>query len=105
MKPKLKLFILRKIIILILFPLLGFSQSKNKFCETLAQVNKLILENHFKPKSINDSLSAYVFETFLENLDSNNSLFLASDINELKKHKFKIDNYINSNKCDFINDF
>ena len=96
---------MRKIIILILFPLLGFSQSEKKFCETLAQVNKLILENHFKPKSINDSLSAYVFETFLENLDSNNSLFLASDINELKKHKFKIDNYINSNKCDFINEF
>jgi carboxyl-terminal processing protease len=96
---------LRKIILFILFPILGISQNDKNPCATLSQINKLIQENHYNPKPINDSLSVYVFNSFLENLDQNNSLFLNSDINELKKHKFKIDNYINDKNCSFLDDF
>ncbi len=82
-----------------------FAQSDSISCETLSKITKLIKEKHLQPKPIDDSLSVYVFKTFLENLDENNSLFLTSDIVDLNKHKFKIDNYINNQNCDFIDSF
>ncbi len=96
---------MRKIILFLLIPILGFSQNIDNTCVTLSQINKLIQDNHYKPKSLNDSLSVFVFNAFLDNLDKNNSLFLSADILKLKKHKFKIDNYIIDQKCSFLDEF
>lgn len=96
---------MRTILILLLFPIIGISQNEKNPCATLNQINKLIQEKHYCPKPIDDSLSVYVFEAFLDELDSNNSLFLKSEINELKKYKFKIDNFINEQNCSFLDVF
>lgn len=93
---------LKKLLLLLLFPIFSIAQSDKNACETLSLISKLIKENHFKPKPIDDSLSVYVFDTFLEKLDQNNSLFISSEIVELKKHKFKIDNYIKDGNCSFL---
>lgn len=93
---------MQKIWFLLFFSVLAFSQSKNNACSTLSKINKLIQEKHYRPKTIDDSLSVYIFNTFLEKLDDNNSLFLASDITELKKHQYKIDNYIKEENCNFL---
>ena len=93
---------MKKILLLLLFPIFSIAQSDKNPCETLSLISKLIKENHFKPKPIDDSLSVYVFDTFLEKLDQNNSLFISSEIVELKKHKFKIDNYIKDGNCSFL---
>ena len=79
-----------------------FSQNAQNACATLFQINKIIQEKHYKPRPIDDSLSVYVFEEFLDKLDENNTLFLASEINILKKNKFKIDDNILNQKCDFL---
>jgi carboxyl-terminal processing protease len=94
-----------KLYFYLFFPLLVFSQSTNKSCETLSKINQLIQEKHYQPKPLNDELSVFVFNNFIENLDNDNSLFLSSEIDFLKKHKLKIDNYIKDNNCSFINDF
>ena len=60
---------------------------------------------HYNPKPIDDSLSVYVFETLLENLDSDKNIFLKSEYDYLSKYKYKLDDYLNSNDCSFFADF
>ena len=91
-------------ILFLIFPLFVFGQTNKTACETLFQINKVIQEKHYKPKALNDSLSKFVFTAFLSELDENNRLFLASDINTLKKHQYKIDDYIKDKDCQFLED-
>ncbi len=91
--------------LVLLLPLLALSQKEKNPCETLASINALIQENHYSPKPIDDSLSVYVFKTFLSRLDEENRLFIEPEINELKKHEYQIDDYINGHDCAFIHDF
>ena len=91
--------------LVLLLPLLALSQKEKNPCETLASINTLIQENHYHPKPIDDSLSVYVFKTFLSRLDEENRLFIAPEINELKKHEYQIDNNINAHDCSFLHDF
>ncbi|QBZ98680.1 S41 family peptidase [Flavobacterium sangjuense] len=91
--------------LVLLLPLLALSQKEKNPCETLASINALIQENHYSPKPIDDSLSVYAFKTFLSRLDEENRLFIAPEINELKKHEYQIDDYINGHDCAFLHDF
>lgn len=93
------------LLVVFLFPLFLFSQSEKNPCETLKRINTLIQANHYKPKPVDDSLSVYVFRTFLSRLDEDNRLFIAPEINALKKHQYQIDDYISAGNCDFLNDF
>lgn len=88
-----------------LIPLLALSQKEKNPCETLTSINTLVQENHYHPKPIDDSLSVYAFKTFLSRLDEENRLFIAAEINELKKHELKIDDYITTHDCTFLHDF
>ncbi|WP_298141305.1 S41 family peptidase [Flavobacterium sp.] len=91
-----------KKIYLLLLPFLGFAQSEKNPCETLTKINTIIQSQHYKPKVVDDSLSVYVFNTFLEELDEDNRLFTEIEVNNLKKHQLKIDNYLVENNCDFL---
>ncbi len=86
-------------------PVFAFGQSDVNPCETLSRINLLIQQQHYKPKAVDDSLSVYVFDTFLKQLDEDNRLFTELEINSLKKHKFKIDEYIKTENCDFLLEF
>ena len=90
---------------MVCLPLLLFSQTETNPCETIAKINTLIQANHYKPKPVDDSLSVYVFTTFLNNLDDDNSLLIESDIIELKKYKLQIDDNIKEQNCDFLHVF
>ncbi|MGL2963459.1 S41 family peptidase [Flavobacterium sp. RSB2_4_14] len=97
---------MKKLILVVFFlPLFLFSQSEKNPCETLSSINSLIQNNHYRPKPVDDSLSVYVFRTFLSRLDEDNRLFIEPEIAALKKHEYQIDDYINSKNCDFLNDF
>jgi carboxyl-terminal processing protease len=82
-----------------------FSQTDKFTCETISKINTIIKENHYRPKPIDDSLSVYVFDTFLEIVDKDNDLFLQSEIDYLKKNRLQIDNYILDENCSFLTDF
>lgn len=85
--------------------MLVFGQSDKNPCETLTGINLLIQQQHYRPKAVDDSLSVFVFDTFLEELDDDNRLFTEVEFNSLKKHRLKIDDYIKSENCDFLNEF
>ena len=92
-----------KIIIpLLLFPFLIYSQKEKDPCRTLQNINSLIQEYHYKPSVVDDSLSSYLLNSFLNKLDANNRLFLSSEIDTISKHEYKIDDYISNNNCAFL---
>jgi len=95
----------RFFVLLVLSPFGVMSQTDKNACETLSQINTVIQQLHYRPKPVNDSLSVYVYKTFLEKLDENNNLFLKSDIDILKKYEFSLDDAIVKNDCSFLDDF
>jgi len=95
----------RSILACLLFPVLLSGQSDKNPCGTLAKINAMIANLHYKPKPIDDSLSVYVFKTFLNQLDEENRLFLDSEVKALAKYKYSIDDAIASNNCDFLHEF
>jgi carboxyl-terminal processing protease len=68
-------------------------------------MNALIQREHYHPKPVDDSLSVYVFDTFIDNLDGNRNLFTKIEYKNLCKHRLLLDNYILQNDCSFMNDF
>lgn len=91
------------ILLLTTFSLLG--QNSAKTCEILSKINTLVQQEHFKPKPVDDSLSVYVFDTFIDGLDGNRNLFTKVEYQNLRKHRLLLDNYILQNDCSFMNDF
>jgi len=82
-----------------------FGQNSAKTCELLSKINTLIQHEHFHPKPVDDSLSVFVFDTFMDDLDGNRNLFTKIEYEKLCKHKLLLDNYILQNDCSFMNDF
>lgn len=96
---------MKKIYLLLVFvPTLFFSQSEVNPCETLQKINQLVQDQHYKPKPVDDSLSVYVFNEFLKALDEDNRIFIEPEIENLKKNKLQIDNFILSNNCAFLDE-
>ena len=93
------------LLILGLTPLFVLAQDQINPCETIAKINTLIQEYHYKPKPIDDSLSVYIFKDFLDHLDPNHNLFIQSEIDLLKKQEYAIDNYIKEKNCTFLEEF
>ena len=82
------------------------AQNNVKACSTFSKINDVLQKRHFKPKPVDDSLSVYVFNTVMEELDENKTLFLQQEYNKLAVHKYKIDDYVLAgNDCSFFSDF
>ena len=82
-----------------------FGQNDAKTCETLSKINALLQREHYQPKPIDDSLSVFVFDGFLDALDLNRNLFTKIEYKKLREHRLQLDNYILQNNCSFMNDF
>ncbi|TDD76938.1 carboxy terminal-processing peptidase [Flavobacterium caseinilyticum] len=82
-----------------------FGQNEAKTCETLSKINALIQREHYQPKPVDDSLSVFVFDGFMDALDSNRNLFTKIEYVKLREHRLELDNYILQNNCSFLNDF
>ena len=90
---------------LFLFVSFIYAQDNSGFCEQLHALDSLIRAEHYKPKPVNDSLSKHTFNLFIKSLDNDKRFFTESDINSFKADKFKIDDYIKNNTCDFISKY
>ena len=91
------------LLLLITFSLFG--QNSATTCEILSKINTLVQNEHYHPKPFDDSLSVYVFDTFIDGLDGNRNLFTKIEYEKLCKHRLLLDNYILQNDCSFMNDF
>ncbi|SHG10624.1 carboxyl-terminal processing protease [Flavobacterium fluvii] len=97
---------MKKISLLLLlttYSLLG--QNSAKTCEILSKINALIQSEHYHPKPVDDSLSVYVFNNFIDGLDGNRNLFTKIEYEKLSKHRLLLDNYILGNDCSFMDEF
>lgn len=90
---------------LLLISFTSFAQDSGKSCEVIHKINTLLQRKHYSPKPVDDSLSVYVFETLLGDLDSDKNIFLKSEYDYLSKHKYKLDDYLRANDCSFFEDF
>jgi carboxyl-terminal processing protease len=82
-----------------------FGQNSAKTCELLSKINSLIQHEHFHPKPVDDSLSVFVFDTFMDDLDGNRNLFTKTEYEKLCKHRLLLDNYILQEDCSFMKEF
>ncbi|GHE90786.1 carboxy terminal-processing peptidase [Thalassotalea profundi] len=55
---------------------------------------------HYKPVKIDDELSAQIFDRYIEQLDYNKNVFLASDIESFKKYRSEFDTIVSRGKLD-----
>lgn len=62
--------------------------------QLLATVGYILEQKHYDPKVIDDSFSREIFKKYIESLDPEKNVFLASDIQSLKKFETSIDDEI-----------
>lgn len=83
-----------------------YGQKNEAFCAELEALSQTIAELHYQAKPIDDSLSAAVFNLFLENLDEDKRLFNQEQIAKFKEKDYlKLDDYIKNNDCRFLNTY
>ncbi|WP_462158472.1 carboxy terminal-processing peptidase [Pseudoalteromonas sp. GB56] len=68
------------------------------------RVTNLFTRAHYKPIRFNDELSEQMFDCYVESLDYNRSIFLASDVEQFEQFRDKFDNALKSGKLEFAYD-
>ncbi|MEH6480265.1 MULTISPECIES: carboxy terminal-processing peptidase [Pseudoalteromonas] len=68
------------------------------------RVASLFARSHYTPVRFNDELSSKVYDRYIESLDLNKSVFLASDIASFEQYRDDFDNAITTGKLDFTFD-
>lgn len=82
-----------------------FSQNSDQTCEILTKINLLIQSDHVRPKPVDDSLSVFVFDNLIDDLDPSRNIFLKSEYDEIsQKYRLNLDNLILGNDCNFLTD-
>ena len=82
-----------------------FSQNSANTCEILSKINRLIQTEHIRPKPVDDSLSIFVFDNLINELDPSRNIFFKTEYDELsKKYRVGLDDMIMEGDCNFVND-
>ncbi|MTH14423.1 S41 family peptidase [Flavobacterium sp. LC2016-01] len=93
------------LLVLLLTSTVLFGQNSAQTCQILNKINALIQTEHIRPKPINDSLSIFVFDNLINELDSSRNIFFKSEYDEMsKKYRLNLDDLILSNDCSFLDD-
>ncbi|KRD10025.1 peptidase S41 [Flavobacterium sp. Root901] len=89
----------------LLFTTLLFSQNSAETCQILNKINTVIQTEHLRPKPVDDSLSVFVFDNLINELDPSRNIFFKSEYDEMAaKYRFKLDDLILENDCSFLTD-
>ena len=79
----------------------GENPDKDKLLiEVIAYVMQ---RGHYNPKDIDNSFSEHVFDNFIQGIDGQHRFFLQSDINNLKRFRYEIDDQIKRADISFFN--
>ena len=82
-----------------------FSQNSTETCITLTKINVLIQSEHVRPKPVDDSLSVFVFDNLMDELDPSRNIFFKTEYDEMsKKYRLNLDDLILKNDCTFLTD-
>ncbi|WP_264537052.1 S41 family peptidase [Flavobacterium sp. N1736] len=95
----------RILLVLVLTTNLLFSQNSDPTCEIVNKINTLIQAEHVRPKPVDDSLSIFVFDNLIDELDPSRNIFFKSEYDEMaQKYRLQLDDLILSNDCSFLAD-
>ncbi|MHC0440587.1 carboxy terminal-processing peptidase [Flavobacterium sp. 3-210] len=82
-----------------------FSQNSTQTCEILNKINALVQSEHIRPKPVDDSLSVFVFDNLINELDPSRNIFFKTEYDEMsKKYRLNLDDLILNNNCSFLED-
>jgi carboxyl-terminal processing protease len=88
------------------FRSLGFGDGTppTRYEKILHNVGEMLSEIHFSPKKIDDNFSKEIFKKYLQSdkVDPQKNIFLASDIQALKKYETTIDDEIRGGAIQFV---
>lgn len=80
-----------------------FAQSSDSACKNLSTINALIQRVHVQPKPVDDSLSVFVFDQLINQLDPARNIFFKTEYDTLAQDfRLEIDNQILKNDCHFV---
>ncbi len=89
--------------ILVVFVLVpSVAQTTRGIKDEASHILHLINKYHPQPKKTDDSLSNYVFKNFIEEINTDGLLFLPSELDELSKYQFQIDDELIGSSWEFI---
>jgi carboxyl-terminal processing protease len=80
----------------------GGGNPPGKYEKILHNVGDMLEQAHFSPKKIDDKFSKELFKLYFTEVDLDKSIFLQSDINELRKYEAKLDEEINGAPVEFV---
>lgn len=80
----------------------GIIDPPDKYQKIFQEVTELLEEAHFSPRKIDDAFSRAIFRKYLEALDEDRNIFLASDIRELKRFETQIDEELHGAPVQFF---
>ncbi|MFH6967051.1 S41 family peptidase [Flavobacterium sp. FlaQc-28] len=93
------------VLVLMLTANVLFSQNSANTCEILNKINAIIQSEHLRPKPVDDSLSVFVFDNLINELDPSRNIFFKSEYDEMAaKYRLNLDNLILENDCSFLTD-
>lgn len=93
------------LLLILLTSAISFGQNSAETCEIINKINVLVQSEHFKPKPVDDSLSVFVFDNLINELDPSRNIFLKSEYDELaQKYRLNLDDLILKNDCNFLTD-
>lgn len=95
----------KKIVLVFLFPLMLLAQNSQKTCDLFLKIDNLFYNEHFHYKPVDDSLSVFVFDTFVNDLDPQRNIFTQKEYQNLSRFRFEIDDFLLQENCGFMNDF
>ena len=97
---------MKKLLLAFLFSTTAlFSQSSDPTCEIVNKINALIQAEHIRPKPVDDSLSVFVFDNLINELDPSRNLFLKTEYDDMStKYRTNLDDLILSDHCNFLTD-
>lgn len=83
------------ILVFIIFSTLqGCATKTDIYKVTTMDAANNLLRMHYLPSRIDDELSSRLFDSYLNKLDENREVFLASDIDEFENYRYKLDEAI-----------
>lgn len=83
-----------------------WAQDNSTTCKILTKINTLLQKEHVELKPIDDSLSVFVFDNLINDLDPSRNLFFTSEYDSLAKNfRLHLDNLILKENCQFISAF
>jgi carboxyl-terminal processing protease len=86
----------------LLFAATVSAQDNEKACLLWAKVADVIQREHYRPKPIDDSLSVFVFDQFIDLLDQDRNLLTKPEYQSLRLYRNALDDALLSGNCAFL---